>query len=215
MRPQNALAGIALSKNGTVYLTAFWLVACAATLLMPRIFEGQVTIFPVRSAEMIVEELLHPTTQNFSQLTYLSISVFAVFCFIRLTCKHYQPADLLGPIRVGALVTVATGAIDYASNFVNLTSVLDPFRTASYALLTLMVAQSCGFRPGEFVHTFGDTHLYLNHLDQAREQLSRTPRPLPVMRLNPAVKSLFDFRYDDFTLEGYEPHPAIKAPVAV
>lgn len=138
LNPQDrhALAGIALSKNGTVYLTAFWLVACAATLLMPRIFEGQVTIFPVRSAEMIVEELLHPTTQNFSQLTYLSISVFSVFCFIRLTHKHYQLADLLGPIRVGALVTIATGAIDYASNFINLSAVLDPFRTATYALLT-------------------------------------------------------------------------------
>ncbi|HEX6003210.1 MAG TPA: thymidylate synthase [Burkholderiales bacterium] len=90
-----------------------------------------------------------------------------------------------------------------------------PFNIASYALLTLMVAQVCGFRPGEFVHTFGDTHLYSNHLDQAREQLSRTPRRAPVMRLNPAVTSLFDFRYDDFTLEGYDPHPAIRAPVAV
>jgi thymidylate synthase len=90
-----------------------------------------------------------------------------------------------------------------------------PFNIASYALLTLMVAQVCGFKPGEFVHTFGDTHLYLNHLDQAREQLKRAPRRLPVMRLNPAVKDLFAFRYEDFTLEGYDPHPAIKAPIAV
>jgi hypothetical protein len=119
-----------------VYLTVFWMIACAATLLMPLIFESEVTIFPIRSSDMIVEELLHPTTQNFSQLTYLSISVFAVFCFVRLTHKNFNVADLLGPIRLGALITVATGAIDYASNFVNLSALLDPFRTASYALLT-------------------------------------------------------------------------------
>ena len=90
-----------------------------------------------------------------------------------------------------------------------------PFNIASYALLTLMVAQVCGLKAGDFVHTFGDTHLYLNHLEQAREQLGRSPRRLPVMRLNPAVKDLFKFRYEDFTLENYDPHPAIKAPVAV
>ena len=89
-----------------------------------------------------------------------------------------------------------------------------PFNIASYALLTMMSAQECGLRAGEFVHTLGDTHLYLNHLEQAREQLSRTPRPLPRMRLNPDVKSVFDFRYDDFTLEGYDPWPAIKAPMS-
>jgi thymidylate synthase len=90
-----------------------------------------------------------------------------------------------------------------------------PFNIASYALLTLMVAQVCGLKPGEFVHTFGDTHLYLNHLEQAREQLQREPRSLPVMRLNPDIRDLFAFRYEDFTLTGYDPHPAIKAPVAV
>ena len=90
-----------------------------------------------------------------------------------------------------------------------------PFNIASYALLTLMVAQVCGLKAGELVHTFGDTHLYLNHLDQAREQLARSPRKLPVMKLNPAVKDLFRFKYEDFTLENYDPHPAIKAPVAV
>ncbi len=90
-----------------------------------------------------------------------------------------------------------------------------PFNIASYTLLTLMVAQVCDLEPGEFVHTMGDTHLYLNHLEQAREQLSRTPRALPRMRLNPGVKDLFGFRYEDFVLEGYEPHAAIRAPVAV
>ena len=85
---------------------------------------------------------------------------------------------------------------------------------ASYALLTCMMAQVCGLQPGEFIHTLGDTHLYLNHLEQVDEQLSREPRPLPKLRLNPAVKSVFDFRYEDFTLEGYDPWPAIKAPMS-
>ena len=89
-----------------------------------------------------------------------------------------------------------------------------PFNIASYALLTQMTAQVCGLEPGEFIHTLGDAHLYLNHMDQANEQLARTPRPLPRMRLNPAVRSLSDFRYEDFTLEGYDPWPAIKAPMS-
>ena len=90
-----------------------------------------------------------------------------------------------------------------------------PFNIASYALLTLMMAQVTGLRPGELVHTLGDAHLYLNHVEQAGEQLARAPGELPVMRLNPAVKDLFGFRYEDFALEGYDPHPPIKAPIAV
>jgi thymidylate synthase len=90
-----------------------------------------------------------------------------------------------------------------------------PFNIASYALLTMMIAQVTGLQPGDFVHTLGDAHLYSNHLEQARLQLTREPRPLPTMRINPSVKSIFDFRYEDFELLNYDPHPAIKAPVAV
>ncbi len=90
-----------------------------------------------------------------------------------------------------------------------------PFNIASYSLLTLMVAQVCGLKPGEFVHTFGDLHLYKNHVEQAKLQLSRAPRSLPQMKLNPAVKKIDDFKFEDFELTGYDPHPAIKAPIAV
>jgi thymidylate synthase len=90
-----------------------------------------------------------------------------------------------------------------------------PFNIASYALLTMMVAQVTGLKPGTFVHTFGDLHLYANHLEQAKLQLTREPRPLPTMKLNPSVKNIHDFKYEDFELSGYDPHPSIKAPIAV
>jgi len=90
-----------------------------------------------------------------------------------------------------------------------------PFNIASYALLTLMIAQVCDLEPGDFIHTFGDVHIYSNHIEQVNLQLSRTPYALPTMKLNPAVKNIFDFTYEDFTLENYQSHPAIKAPVAV
>jgi thymidylate synthase len=90
-----------------------------------------------------------------------------------------------------------------------------PFNIASYALLTLMIAQVCGLQPGDFVHTFGDAHIYSNHFEQVHTQLSREPFPLPIMRLNPAVNDIFSFRFEDFTLENYQCHPGIKAPVAV
>ena len=90
-----------------------------------------------------------------------------------------------------------------------------PFNIASYALLTLMIAQVTGLKPGEFIHSLGDAHIYRNHFDQVRLQLTRQPRPLPVMKLNPQVTDLFDFRYEDFTLEGYDPYPHIKGEVSV
>jgi thymidylate synthase len=90
-----------------------------------------------------------------------------------------------------------------------------PFNIASYALLTMMIAQVCDLEPGEFIHTFGDVHIYNNHMEQVKLQLSRTPYSLPTMKLNPAVKNIFEFRFEDFTLENYQCHPAIKAPVAV
>ncbi len=138
----------------------------------------------------------------------------------RLIVSAWNPADIdrmkLPPCHVLFQFYVANGRLSCqlyqrsADVFLGV-----PFNIASYALLTMMVAQVCELEPGEFVHTFGDAHLYVNHLEQARLLLSRDERPLPRMRLNPAVRDLDQFRYEDFTLEGYDPHPAIKAPVAV
>lgn len=90
-----------------------------------------------------------------------------------------------------------------------------PFNIASYSLLTMMIAQVCGYEAHEFIHTFGDLHLYKNHIEQAKEQLGRTPKPLPIMHLNPSIKAINGFQYEDFSLEGYDPHPSIKAPISV
>ena len=138
----------------------------------------------------------------------------------RLVVTAWNPADIprmaLAPCHAIFQFYVADGKLSCqlyqrsADVFLGV-----PFNIASYALLTLMVAQVTGLKPGEFVHTLGDAHLYLNHLDQADEQLSRTPRQLPVMKLNPAVKDLFAFRYEDFELVDYDPAPAIRAPIAV
>ena len=138
----------------------------------------------------------------------------------RLVVSAWNPADIprmaLAPCHALFQFYVADGRLSCqlyqrsADIFLGV-----PFNIASYALLTLMVAQVTNLRPGEFVHTLGDAHLYLNHLEQADEQLTRAPRPLPVMKLNPAVKDLFGFRYEDFELVGYDPAPAIRAPIAV
>ena len=138
----------------------------------------------------------------------------------RLIVSAWNPADLeeqaLPPCHVLFQFYVADGRLScqlYQRSGDVFLGV--PFNIASYALLTMMVAQVTGLKPGHFVHTFGDAHLYANHVDQARLQLTREPRPLPVMQLNPDVHSIFDFVYDDFTLSGYDPHPHIKAVVAV
>lgn len=138
----------------------------------------------------------------------------------RLVVSAWNPADVprmaLAPCHALFQFYVAEGKLSCqlyqrsADIFLGV-----PFNIASYALLTLMVANVTNLRPGEFVHTLGDAHLYLNHLEQADEQLRRTPRPLPVMKINPAVKDLFGFRYEDFELVGYDPAPAIRAPIAV
>jgi thymidylate synthase len=138
----------------------------------------------------------------------------------RLIVSAWNPADVdkmaLAPCHCLFQFYVADGRLSCqlyqrsADVFIGV-----PFNIASYGLLTIMMAQVTGYAPGEFIHTLGDAHLYRNHLEQARLQLAREPRPLPRMRLNPEVRSIFDFTYDDFTLTGYDPHPAIKAKVAV
>jgi thymidylate synthase len=138
----------------------------------------------------------------------------------RLLVSAWNPADVphmaLPPCHVLFQFYVAGGRLSCqlyqrsADLFLGV-----PFNIASYALLTQMMAQTTGLEPGEFIHTFGDAHLYRNHFEQAQRQIARTPRPLPRMRLDPGVRSIFDFRYEHFTLEGYDPHPHIAAPVAV
>jgi thymidylate synthase len=138
----------------------------------------------------------------------------------RMIVTAWNPADLpdmaLAPCHCLFQFYVAQGSLSCqlyqrsADVFLGV-----PFNIASYALLTMMMAQAAGLRPGDFIHTLGDAHLYLNHLEQADLQLTRTPRPLPRMKINPAVRSIFAFRYEDFALSGYDPHPHIKAQVAV
>lgn len=161
-----------------------------------------------------------PNGQSIDQITKLVEMIKKNPDSRRLIVTAWNPADVdrmaLPPCHCLFQFYVADGKLSCqlyqrsADTFLGV-----PFNIASYALLTMMVAQVTGLKPGTFVHTFGDLHLYSNHLEQAKLQLTREPRPLPRMKLNPAVKNIHDFRFEDFTLEGYDPHPAIKAPIAV
>ncbi len=157
---------------------------------------------------------------NIDQIAHLIRDIKANPDSRRLIVTAWNPADIpkmaLAPCHCLFQFYVADGKLSCqlyqrsADIFLGV-----PFNIASYALLTLMVAQVTNLKPGDFVHSFGDAHLYLNHLDQARQQLARQPHPLPVMKLNPAVKDIFEFKFEDFTLENYQAHPSIKAPIAV
>ena len=162
----------------------------------------------------------NPGGRDIDQLAWLQKEIRTNPYSRRLVVSAWNPADVpdmaLPPCHLMFQFYVADGKLSCqmyqrsADTFLGV-----PFNIASYALLTLMMAQACDLEPGEFVHTFGDAHLYHNHMEQAREQLSREPLPLPRMKLNDAVKDIFAFTYNDFELEGYEAHPHIKAPVAV
>jgi thymidylate synthase len=161
-----------------------------------------------------------PDGSTIDQIAWVTNEIRANPDSRRLVVSAWNPADIpkmaLAPCHCLFQFFVAEGRLSCqlyqrsADVFLGV-----PFNIASYALLTQMMAHVTGLQPGEFVHSFGDTHLYLNHLEQARLQLSREPRALPTLRLNPAVRRLEDFRFEDVTIEGYDPHPAIKAPIAV
>ena len=161
-----------------------------------------------------------PDGRHIDQLTEVVAQIRANPSSRRLVVSAWNVADLpkmaLAPCHALFQFYVAEGKLSCqlyqrsADIFLGV-----PFNIASYALLTLMVAQVTGLRPGEFIHTLGDAHLYLNHIEQADEQLQRTPRPLPTIKLNPEVQDLYGFRFEDFTLQGYDPYPAIRAPIAV
>jgi thymidylate synthase len=180
--------------------------------------DGEGDLGPVYGAQW--RSWLAPGGQKIDQLAQVLRQIRTSPDSRRLMVSAWNPADIgamaLPPCHALFQFQVADGKLScqlYQRSGDVFLGV--PFNIASYALLTMMVAQVSGLKPGHFIHTLGDAHLYLNHIEQARLQLTREPRPLPRMRINPGVTSLFDFKYEDFTLEGYDPHPHIKADVAV